>query len=232
MCGRTSLAVAAAALEERFDARVADGVTVEPRYNIAPRDDLLAVRNDDSETISTLNWGFLPHWANSPDDGPRPINARSETAAEKPLFREAFRERRCLLLADGFYEWQGSRGHKQPYRIERVDREPFAFAGLWDRWTGPDGADRFSCTVLTTDANDAVASVHDRMPVMLEPGEEAAWLGGADLDAWQSLLDAYPDDLLRVYPVSTRVNSPRHDGPDLLEEIDIGTQSGLGDFAG
>lgn len=228
MCGRTSLAVDPAVLERLFDVSV--GVDYEPRYNIAPSDDLLAVRNDDPDEATLLNWGFVPHWATDPSDAPTPINARSETVHEKRLFEEAFRERRCVVFADGFYEWQGSRGSKQPFRIERRDREPFTFAGLWDVWEPADGPARATCTILTTDANSVVGEVHDRMPVMLERGEEATWLTGDGPMAWRSVLDAYPDDLLRAYPVSKRVNSPENDDPSLLEEVDVGTQSGLHEF--
>ncbi len=175
-----------------------------------------------------LEWGLLPHWAEDPDDVPRPINARSETSVEKPMFRDAFEKRRCLLLADGFYEWKGRRGSKQPYRIERPDREPYAYAGLWDTWQQK-GEAVGTCTILTTEANDVVADIHDRMPVILEPGEEKNWLNGAGVDELQTLCKPYPGDL-RAYPVSKRVNNPQNDSADLLEEIDIGEQSGLSDF--
>jgi putative SOS response-associated peptidase YedK len=228
MCGRTSLAVDPAVLEELFDVHV--GVDYRPRYNIAPSDDLLAVRNDDPGEATLLEWGFVPHWVDDPSDAPTPINARSETVHEKRLFEESFRERRCVVFADGFYEWQGQRGNKQPYRIERRDREPFTFAGLWDVWEPADAPTRATCTILTTDANAVVGEVHDRMPVMLERGEESTWLSGDGPMAWRSVLDAYPDDLLRAYPVSKRVNSPANDDASLLEEVDIGSQSGLDEF--
>jgi putative SOS response-associated peptidase YedK len=231
MCGRTSLAVDPAVLSRRFDAEPGPDVDVQKRYNIAPGDDLLAVQNDAPEAFDLLEWGFVPSWADDPDDGPTPINARSETVAEKPMFREAFEQRRCLIPADGFYEWAGTRGSKQPYRIERVDREPYAYAGLWETWNPPNSGDpRVTCTILTTDANDVVAEVHDRMPVMLEPDDEATWLDGGSVDELQAVCDPYPADELRAYPVSKRVNDPRNDSPDLLEERDIGQQSGLEEF--
>lgn len=233
MCGRTSLAVDPGVLSRRFDAKPATGVEIPQRYNIAPGDDLAAIQNDAPEEIDMLEWGFIPAWADDPADVPTPINARSETAAEKPMFREAFKRRRCLVPADGFYEWAGQRGSKQPYRIERVDREPYAYAGLWETWTPlSDGEPRVTCTILTTDANEVVAEVHDRMPVMLEPHEEVTWLNGGSVEDLQAVCDPYPAEELRAYPVSKRVNNPQNDSPDLLEEIDIGEQSGLDEFGG
>ncbi|MFP4590143.1 MAG: SOS response-associated peptidase [Halolamina sp.] len=232
MCGRTSLAVDVGRLANRFGALPRDGVEITERYNIAPGDDLATIQNDAPEEIDTLEWGFIPNWAGDPDDVPNPINARSETAAEKPMFREAFENRRCLILADGFYEWAGRRGSKQPYRIERVDREPYAYAGLWDAWMAPSGEPRATCTILTTEANEVVSEIHDRMPVMLEQHEESAWLDGAGVDEVQAVCDPYPDEKLRAYPVSKRVNNPQNDTPDLLEEVDVGEQSGLDEFGG
>ncbi len=231
MCGRTSLAVDPGILKRRFDAQPGPGVEIPMRYNIAPGEELVAVQNDAPEEFDLLEWGFIPGWADDPDDVPTPINARGETAAEKPMFREAFEERRCLIPADGFYEWSGSRGSKQPYRIERVDREPYAYAGLWESWSPPKGdGTRVTCTILTTDANDVVGEIHDRMPVMLEPDEESTWLNGAGVDELKAVCDPYPAEEMRAYPVSKRVNNPQNDSPELLEEIDIGEQSGLDEF--
>ncbi|QLG28940.1 SOS response-associated peptidase [Halorarum halophilum] len=232
MCGRTSLAIDPAVLMERFDATPAEDVTIRPRYNIAPRDELLAVQNDAPQEFDLLEWGFLPQWADDPEDVPRPINARSETVAEKSMFREAFEQRRCLLPADGFYEWKGTRGSKQPYRIERPDRSPYAYAGLWETWTSAEGDPRVTCTILTTEANEVVEPIHDRMPVILEQQHEETWLSGGSKDELQSVLKPYPSDKLHAYPVSKRVNSPGNDSAELLDEIDIGEQSGLGEFGG
>lgn len=229
MCGRTSLAVDPEVVGTRFDVEVPDDIP--RRYNIAPGDGLVAIRNDATETVDMLEWGFLPGWADDPDDVPTPINARSETVARKSMFKDAFRERRCLILADGFYEWQGPPGSKQPYRIQRTDGEPYAYAGLWETWAPPNGGDqRVTCTILTTEANEVVTGIHDRMPVMLEPGEESAWIGSADIAELQTLLDPYPESLLKAYPVSKAVNDPANDSAELLEEIDIGEQSGLSEF--
>ena len=234
MCGRFSLFVPPSVLEERFDAAASRPIV--PRYNVAPRDDVAAIRNDDPGTIDALGWGLVPSWVDDPDDYPRPINARAETVAEKPSFRDAFAERRCLVLADGFYEWKGDRGAKQPYRITRPDDEPFAFAGLWETWganggdSKGDGGPLRTVTIVTTDANDTVGAIHDRMPVILEPDEERRWLADADPEELHSMLDPYPDGGLETYPVSKAVNDPVNDSPDVVEPVDIGEQSGLGDF--
>lgn len=234
MCGRTSLAVDPATLSTRFGVDVPTDLS--PRYNIAPGEELLTVRNTAPTETTSLTWGLIPHWADDPDDGPAPINARSEQITENRVFADAFQDRRCLVLADGFYEWGGPQRSKQPYRIERTDGEPFAYAGLWERWTDDgasdsgvgDTADRWTCTILTTEANETVSPIHDRMPVMLEPGEEATWLGDGGVDDWTAVTDPYPDTELTAYPVSSRVNNPANDGPGLLEEV--AGQSDLDEF--
>lgn len=230
MCGRTSLAVDLSVLRSTFDITVTTAVEeYVPQYNIDPSDGLVTITNDQPQTADVLEWGFIPQWADDPDDGPTPINARSESAHDSNLFRAAFNHRRCLILADGFYEWTGPQGSKQPYRIRRTDREPFAFAGLWSQWNPDHGDARHTTTILTTDANDAVAEVHDRMPVMLEPEEHDEWLH-ADAEDAKHVLDPFPADKLDVYPVSKQVSNPENDSPDLFEPIEIGDQSGLDDF--
>lgn len=239
MCGRSSLAVDPATLSTRFGVDVSQDL--EPRYNIAPGEELLTVRNTAPAETTSLTWGLVPNWADDPDAGPAPINARSESITDNRLFADAFAERRCLVLADGFYEWGGPERSKQPYRIERVDGAPYAYAGLWERWTGDgrsgtggtgggenNARERWTCTILTTRANETVSPIHDRMPVILQPGEEATWLGGEGPEAWNSVLTPFPDDELAAYPVSTRVNDPANDGPELLEQAP--EQSGLDEF--
>ncbi len=237
MCGRTSLFVPPSVVEERFDAAFQDEFV--PRYNIAPRQDLYAVTNERPEAIDTLEWGLLPGFVDDPDDSPRPINARAETVADKPYFRDAVGKRRCLVLADGFYEWTGDRGSKEPYRIQRRDEQPFAFAGLWENWSSGDGdgdgagtdADDASTptlrtlTIITTDANDVVEPIHDRMPVILAEDEEDRWLDGGDLH----VLDPFEADPLEAYPVSKTVNSPANDSPEVIEPLDT-EQSGFDAF--
>lgn len=228
MCGRNSLFHPQPELEERFDATARE--PIRPRYNIAPREDLAVIRNDEPEAIDQLEWGLLPAWADDSTDVPRPINARSETVTEKPMFRDAFEERRCLVLSSGFYEWQGQTGAaKQPYRICLEDDDPFAFAGLWEHWE-QDGTTKNTVTILTTDANEQMASIHDRMPVMLEPDEENAWLTTDDEDELESLLDPYEGDDMETYPISRAVNNPENDSEEIIEPIEIGEQSGLDEF--
>lgn len=228
MCGRFSLFVPQPDVERRFEASATEPLG--ERYNIAPGDDVAVIRADAPNVIDQYEWGLLPHWVDDPSDWPSPINARAESVEEKPSFRDAAANRRCLVLADGFYEWSGTRGSKQPYRITVDDREPFAFAGLWDQWSA--GSDqRRTVTIITTDANATVAPIHDRMPVILEPGEETRWLEAADPADRATLLDPYPDDDgLQSYPVSRAVNDPTNDDPSVIEPADSGEQSGLGDF--
>ncbi|MCU4719544.1 SOS response-associated peptidase [Halapricum hydrolyticum] len=223
MCGRTSLFTPQSRLEERFDATAVE--SLEPRYNIAPREELAVVCNDAPETIDLLEWGLLPSWAD-PDDAPRPINARAETLAEKPTFAEAFERRRCLVLADGFYEWADTRGGSQPYRVERTDGDPFAMAGLFERQEGNDGVEG-TVTVVTTEPNAVVEPLHHRMAVVLASEEQQRWLSTAD----REVLDPPPASEWHAYPVSTRVNDPSNDDPGVLEEIEPDTQTGLDEFA-
>ncbi|MFO7895209.1 MAG: SOS response-associated peptidase [Longimicrobiales bacterium] len=218
MCGRFSLGVDTDRLIAEF------GITTvaephQPRYNLAPTQPVPAVvRGDDGLRLGALRWGLVPYWADDPSIGSRMINARSETVAEKPAFREPFRHRRCWVLADGFYEWQEEAGQKVPVHFHRPGREPFAFAGLWDRWG--DGDDRVvSCTLLTTEPNEAVRPVHDRMPVILPTEDRDRWLDpDADPAALERLLAPYPGPL-GAHRVSTRVNSPANDDPSLIEPI-------------
>ena len=187
---------------------------VTPSYNVAPTQLVLAVRlpaGADKPEMVALKWGLVPSWADDPAMGNRLINARAETAASKPAFRSAFGKRRCLVLADGFYEWRKMDRKKQPYLFRLRDGASFAFAGLWEHWEH-DGRAIDSCTILTTDANELVKPVHDRMPVMLAPRDFARWLDpktakGPEL---QALLRPYPAEAMTAYPVDLRVNNPRH----------------------
>ena len=233
MCGRTSLAVPVDVLRERFDVSVTDAVEAYvPKYNVDPGDGLVTITNERRTVADVLEWGFVPEWADDPDEGPTPINARSEGVTGSNLFGDAFEERRCLVLADGFYEWQGERGSKQPYRVVRRNREPFAFAGLWSHWEPKrgNGRARDTVTILTTEPNDVVEPIHDRMPVMLERDEETPWLEGDAADA-MDVLDPYPSSDIEAYPVSKQVNNPVTESPALFDAIDVDEQSGLDDFA-
>ncbi|MFB6105273.1 MAG: SOS response-associated peptidase [Halobacteriaceae archaeon] len=227
MCGRTSLFTPQPDLERRFDATAVD--PLEPRYNIAPGEDLAVITNEAPEEISQFEWGLVPHWVDDPSAWSPRINARSESLTERASFRDAVEKRRCLVLADGFYEWQGDRGSKRPYRVALADDAPFAFAGLWETWEGEDET-RQTVTILTTDANEVVSPIHDRMPVMLEPDEEAAWLAATDEATRAAVLDPYPPGEVCAYEVSTMVNNPANDSPAVIDPV-AGDQSGLDDFS-
>lgn len=239
MCGRYSLFISPDDLEERFGASFE--FEFEPRYNAAPGQQLPVIRDDSRASITESRWGLVPSWAD--EASTNLINSRSETVAEKPAFRDAYHNRRCLVLADGFYEWttidgdRTSTAHKQPYRITRTDEHPFALAGLWETWTPSQtqkqtGLDDFSgggsvsdptpeqletFTILTCEPNDTVREYHDRMALVLPREEESAWLDGAAVDA----IKPTAADALRGYPVSTAVNDPANDSPSVVEEIDL-----------
>lgn len=227
MCGRTSMAVPTPTVKTRFNLTTVP--ELDPRYNIAPGDDLPVIQNDNPDTLELAQWGFVPGWVDDPSEWPRPINARAETIAEKPAFRSAFRDRRCLVVADGYYEWQGERGHKQPYRVHRADGAPFAFAGIWDTWK-ENGSELETVAIITTEPNDVTRSIHDRMPVILEPDDELVWLTEDDPEVLQGVLDPFSPEDTAAYPVSSRVNSPANDDPGVIEPVEIGEQSGLSDF--
>ncbi len=220
MCGRFALTTNAAELARLFGAtRVAEAA---PRYNIPPAQPVLAVRQPaggQGRELVTLRWGLIPAWATDPAVGNRLANARAESAADKPSFRDAFRRRRCLVPADGFFEWRRRGGSREPFFVRRRDGRPLAMAGLWECWHAPDGAPVETCTVLTTDANEVVRPLHDRMPALLAPGDVAAWLDPAlqDPATVHRLLRPYPAGELVAVPVSRRVNDPRHDDPQVLE---------------
>jgi putative SOS response-associated peptidase YedK len=170
-----------------------------------------------------LHWGLVPKWAKERAIGNRMINARAETLAEKPSFRDAFKKRRCLVLADGWYEWQVAAGGKQPWFIRRKDARPFAFAGLWERWKDPaNGAQLESCTIVTTDAAESIRKIHERMPVMLADADSDRWLDTAfsDTEKLSELLVPFDPKALEAWPVSREVNAPRNQGPELIERAD------------
>lgn len=219
MCGRFSLSLPAEAVARLFG--VDDFPNRGPRYNIGPSQEILVVRRRESgkgREIASMRWGFVPAWARNPATMHRPVNARAETVSGKPMFRDAFRRRRCLIPADGFYAWQQTGSGKRPWRVVRADGAPFAFAGLWERWNGPVGGTIESCVIITTEANNAVRPMHDSMPVILEIGRFEAWLSGTAVDA-AGLLEPYRG-ALSIYPVSRRVNNPRNDDPGLVEPIE------------
>lgn len=221
MCARFSLVAPPEVVAEIFD--LEDVLDFPPRYNVAPTQAVPVVRADPERgrRLDLLRWGLVPWWARDLKIGARMINARSETAAEKPAFRDAVRMRRCIVPVDGFYEWQKLASGKQPMRIRRRDRRPFAFAGLWERWRKGDAEPVESFTVLTTEPNDLLRPIHDRMPVILAPEDFDRWLDPAlrSPDAVSGLLAPCEDDELEAYPVSTLVNSWRNDVPACIEPV-------------
>ena len=219
MCGRFTLTIDPAGLQDAFrnytfPARFA------PRYNIAPSQPVLAIANDGQDKADFFVWGLIPSWAKDPAIGNRLINARGETIAEKPSFRGGFKYKRCLILADGFYEWKAQPGIKtrMPYYIHMKDRRPFAFAGLWDVWNSPDGSQIKSCTIITTSPNELMQTIHNRMPVILHPTDYAQWLDTAPRtpESLLPLIRPFPAEKMSVYPVSTLVNKPDNDRAELV----------------
>lgn len=218
MCGRYTLRTDSRRVADSFG--VADVPLFAPRYNIAPTQPVVAVRADPGggRAALLLRWGLVPHWADDPAIGNRLINARAETVAEKPSFRAALKSRRCLIPADGFYEWQKLGKLKQPYLIGVGDGGPFAFAGLWEDWKR-DGEIIESCTILTTAANELMRPLHERMPVILKPEDHDLWLDPGVKEAARvlPLLRPYPAAEMFAHPVSRWVNDPKHEGPQCVE---------------
>ena len=225
MCGRFTLISPGEVLAEFFE--LVDTPDIEPRYNIAPTQAVGVVRQDRDRGIrgfDLMHWGLIPSWAKDPTIGNRMINARSETAATKPSFRSAVKYRRCLLPTDGFYEWKAIAGQKRkpPYFIRMADDRPFAFAGLWAHWEGLDGAAIDSCTILTTEPNEMMADIHNRMPVILAPKDFTQWLDPAvqAADAVRPLLRSFPPAGMKAFPVNTTVNRPSNDTAACIEPLD------------
>ncbi len=221
MCGRYMIVSNTEALRRLF--RFAELPNLQSRYNVAPTQDVPAIRlGDDGQThLDMLRWGLVPSWAKEVKIGYKMINARAETVAEKPAFRTAFRKRRCLILADGFYEWRIEQGGRQPYLIRMADRSPFAFAGLWESWKNPESGETVeSCTIIVTEANELVAQIHDRMPVILAPNDHDPWLyGDPERDDLRALFGPYPAKIMSASPVSKAVNNVRNDEASLIEPV-------------
>ncbi len=229
MCGRYTLRTPLKDVLALFDLDAGPADTAPLRFNIAPTQQVPAVRlsADGQRELAWLRWGLVPSWADDPTIGNQLINARSETVATKPAFREAFRKRRCLIPADGFFEWKKQGRAKQPFYIQLASQQPFAFAGLWEHWQRGELLIE-SCTILTTTANPLLKPLHERMPVMLEPRQFAAWLEtpSGERDAIESLFVPFPERLLAMYPVSTVVNSPRQDVPECVKPAAAGKTQG------
>lgn len=226
VCGRFTLRTPAARLAQAFGGVSAD--YGEPRYNIAPGRPVLALRQgsgaEGARALARLRWGFVPAWAEDPSIGARLVNARAESVADKPAFRAAFRARRCLVLADGFYEWRREGRSRRPYYVRLEPDRPFAFAGLWERWM-KGGPALESCTIVTTQANAVLEPIYPRMPAIVEPVDYDLWLGASPdfAEAAQDVLRPY-GGVLTVHPVSTRVNEPGNDDADLIEPLEAGEE--------
>ena len=220
MCGRYTIYTDLTQLAERFGFDVGD-VDLLPSYNVAPTQSVLTVVGNEGNRAELMRWGLIPSWEKDMSKGSRMINARAETVAEKPSYRAALVRRRCLVIADGFYEWQKTETRKRPMRIAMDDGRPFAFAGLWEVWKSPDSGLIKSCTIITTSANDRLQSIHARMPVVLTPDGERPWLDGSieDTAVLSQLLVPYPREDLRAYEVSSLVNSPKNNAPELVVPV-------------
>jgi putative SOS response-associated peptidase YedK len=216
MCGRYTLTIDIKTVAEKFG--VPASLDTSARYNIAPTQEVVSVMRNGASHLAWLRWGLIPSWAKDESIGSRMINARAETLTEKPSFKGLLRSKRCLIVADGFYEWKQENGSKVPMYMTLKSGEPFAFAGLWDLWKSPGGEHIRSCTIITTEPNDLVASIHNRMPAILLPGAYADWLDPdmRDEQALSHWLAPYPAEEMTARPVSRLVNDPKRDSPELI----------------
>ncbi|WP_075981776.1 SOS response-associated peptidase [Bacillus massilinigeriensis] len=223
MCGRFTLTASIEEIANRFEAIftfLEDDYS--PSYNIAPSQSVMAVINNGKENkMGFLRWGLVPPWAKDLSIGYKLINARAETLGEKPSFRSAFRKKRCLIVADSFYEWKREGKEKTPMRIRLKSEELFAMAGIWEQWKSPSGESIFSCSVITTEANPLMKPIHDRMPVILKREDEKAWLDRSLTDPQQLslFLKPYDKELMEAYEVSSLVNSPKNNSIELIQKI-------------
>jgi len=222
MCGRFTITLEAADLQQ--DLGITDmPLDWQPRFNVAPTQPVAAVLDANTRKAEWLRWGLIPSWAKDPTIASSLINARSETVAEKPSFRQAFNRRRCLILADGFYEWKryaSQKGHSQPYYFQRIDKKAFVFAGLWETWKPPEGEPIRTCTIITCAANEIVSPVHERMPVMLSGESMWNWIEFSSPDALKGILLPYPPDWMKAFPISRLVNNANKESPDMVKPLD------------
>jgi putative SOS response-associated peptidase YedK len=224
MCGRFSRKATLQAIIDEFeiDEQTAE---IEPSYNVAPGQNVAVVLKGENNKLGVLKWGLIPSWAKDPAIGNRMINARAETLAEKPSFKHSLRRKRCIIIADGFYEWKKDGPHKTPMYIFLKSGKPFGFAGLWDTWTGPEGQKISTCTIITTSPNKLIAEIHNRMPVILPKEHVDVWLDPSTQDESKvlPLLQPYPANEMDTYPVSRMVNSPKNNSPDVIKRaVDSG----------
>ena len=217
MCGRFTMTSPWELLRERFGVDIPE-MQYHFRYNAAPGQDQWVIPEETPNQAQLFHWGLVPFWAKDPKIGNRLINARAETVAEKPAFRTPFRKHRCLVLADGFYEWDKKGAKRVPYRVVLKDECPFAFAGICDYWEDEKGKELKSFSIITTDANDLISRIHDRMPVILSPKDEKEWLDPElEITKAVEMLHPYPAEEMKMYPVSTLVNSPKNDLPEVIK---------------
>ena len=224
MCGRFTLFASFNDIIDRFNIEQSiEEELYNPNYNVAPSHSVLSVINDGKiNRLGYLKWGLIPSWAKDEKIGYKMINARAETLNEKPSYRMAYKKKRCLIIADSFYEWKRHEDKtKTPMRIKLKSDELFAMAGLWEQWKSPKGDSVYSCTVITTTPNDLVIDIHDRMPVILRPEDEKTWLDNSinDVNLLDDLLKPLPEELLEAYEVSNLVNSPKNNSPNLIQEV-------------
>ena len=215
MCGRFSISKEVGEIEDRIEIHI-DQEMFTKNYNAAPSQTLSIITNTAPEQASFHRWGLIPHWAKNESISSKLINARCETIAEKTSFRDAAEKKRCLVIADGFYEWQRSGSEKQPYRITLADERLFAFAGLWESWNSMDGSEVRTFTVITTEPNVLMKPIHNRMPVMLTPENEREWISDKPLEEVLHLLQPYDEKSMNAYPVSKRLNSPKNNDPGVM----------------
>jgi len=219
MCGRFTLTIDLANIAEKFGVEATtQAMHTAPRYNIAPTQPIAAVLRNGETHFTELRWGLIPSWAKDESIGARMINARAESLAEKPSFKGLLRSKRCMILADGFFEWKQENGRKTPMFITMADHQPFAFAGLWDSWKSPSGEAVRTCTIITTHPNDLVATIHNRMPAILLPEAYESWLDPSikDEQFLSHWLAPYPADAMSARPISRLVNDPHNDSPEIL----------------
>lgn len=218
MCGRFAITLPPDAMAQLFAAQPANDLPTVPNYNVCPTNRVHVVVSDGQRRLMAMRWGFIPHWYKSPSDGPLLINARAESIAEKPAFRAAARERRCLIPADGFYEWtKDEAGNRLPWFFRRADGEPLAFAGIWQDWER-EGERLTTCAIVTTEAEGSLTRIHHRVPVIVRPEDRALWLGEAGKGA-SLLMKSPPEGELHFFRVDTNVNSNRASGPGLIEPV-------------
>ncbi len=215
MCGRYSFAIEDALILERFGLRVRTAI-YKARYNCAPTQNLAVIANEAPDELRFFRWGLIPYWAKDASIGNKLINARAETLVEKPSFKNAFRNRRCLVPATGFFEWKRN-AEKTPYHIMLKNGDPFCFAGLWDKWVTSDGEIIHSFTIITTSPNGLMEQIHDRMPVILPREQEHRWIAPQPDPSLVELLKPFPAGMMKAYPISKLVNSARNDAPHILE---------------